>query len=318
MYRRAKKIIGRQHEIRRIEALAIPPAWTDVEISSSSSAKVLARGVDAAGRQQSIYHPAFRRRQERAKFERMVRFASGLPRLRAQVDRDMRRRALSRDRVTACVIRLLDEQLFRVGNSEYTRQHGSFGLTTLRKRHVVVSGVSIAFDFIGKSGKRQRRALRSERIAHALETLMQLPGPELFRFLDEDGAVHDLRSYDVNAYVHRHLGAEFSAKDFRTWGATLAATTALLDCDPEVLGSKPQAAAAARTVVSEVAELLGNTPAVARSSYIDPRVLTAFENASFVARLRRTRSQLRPRRFQSRDEQCALALLNSRAAQFGR
>lgn len=309
VYRMSGRRITARREIERIEALAIPPAWTDVEISRSASAKVLARGTDAAGRTQAIYHPAYRRRMERRKFDRMVRFAEALPRLRARVDRDLSRRRLSRDRVTACVIRLIDRELFRVGSAEYAKRYSSYGITTLRGRHVRVNSESVEFDFVGKSGKRHRRRIRDQRVARLISRLNELPGPDVFRFFDEDDVVHPLRAKHVNAYVKRHLGAEFSAKDFRTWGATVIAVSALLDADPEELEHPRRAAAAARDAVRAAAEVLGNTPAVTRSSYVDPRVLEAFEDPAAVRRLQRARARMRPRRYLSEEERCALLLL---------
>jgi DNA topoisomerase-1 len=313
VYRLGGRRIGSRREIERLDALAIPPAWTEVEIARSPSAKVLARGLDAAGRTQAIYHPAFRQRMDRRKFDRVVRFGEALPRLRARVDRDLRRRRLDRDRVTACVIRLIDRELFRVGNTEYAARHRSYGITTLRAKHVRVSADSVEFDFTGKSGRRQRRRVRDPRVARLLGRLNELPGREVFRFFDEDDVVHPLRARHVNAYVKRHLGAEFSAKDFRTWGGTLIVVQALLEADAEDLSDQRLAAAAARAAVREAAEILGNTPAVTRSSYIDPRALAAFENPNAVERLQRARARMRPRRYLSVEEQSALALLRQHA-----
>ncbi|WP_449281286.1 DNA topoisomerase IB [Leucobacter sp.] len=310
VYRLNGRRIGSRGEIERLDALAIPPAWTDVEIARSPSAKVLARGLDAAGRTQAIYHPAFRRRMDRRKFDRVVRFGEALPQLRARVDRDLRRRRLSRDRVTACVIRLIDRELFRVGNAEYAARHRSYGITTLRTRHVRVSADSVEFDFTGKSGQRQRRRVRDPRVARLLGRLNELPGRDVFRFFGEDDVVHPLRARHVNAYVKRHLGAEFSAKDFRTWGGTLIVVRALLEADAEELADPRRAAAAAREAVGEAAEILGNTTAVTRSSYVDPRALAAFEDPKVVERLQRARARMRPRRYLSVEERCALLLLS--------
>lgn len=309
VYRLRGRRIGSRRELERLDALAIPPAWTEVEIARSPSAKVLARGLDAAGRTQAIYHPAFRRRMDRRKFDRVVRFGEALPQLRARVDRDLRRRRLNRDRVTACVIRLIDRELFRVGNAEYAERYRSYGITTLRARHVRVSSDSVEFDFTGKSGRRQRRRVRDPRVARLLGRLNELPGRDVFRFFDEDDVVHPLRARHVNAYVKRHMGAEFSAKDFRTWGGTLIVVRALLESDAEELSDPRRAAAAARAAVREASEILGNTTAVTRSSYVDPRVLAAFEDPAAVERLQRARARLAPRRHLSAEERCALLLL---------
>ena len=307
VYRLNGRRIARRSEIARLDALAIPPAWTGVEIARSPRAKVLARGVDAAGREQLVYHPAFRRRQDRRKFDRLARFGRALPALRARVDRDLRRRRLSRDRVTACAVRLIDQQLFRVGSAEYAERYRSFGVTTLREEHLSVSTRAVTFDFAGKSGRRQRRRVRDERVARLVVRLTEIPGPEVFRFFDEDGVVHRLRSRHVNAYVKRHMGEEFTAKDFRTWGGTVAVAAALLKLEPAVLGDARARAAAVREAIAAAAERLGNTPAVAKSSYVDPRVLAAAERPETIQRARRRR---RPaRRGLTAEEQGALALL---------
>lgn len=309
LYFRDRTRIRRASEIQRIESVGVPPAWTNVEISSNPSAKVLARGQDAAGRTQAIYHPRYRRKQDRKKFDRIVRFAQSLPRLRAQVDRDLRRRNLTLDLANACVVRLLDNLYLRIGNSEYTRRHGSFGVTTLQKQHVNIEGANVEFTYAGKSGKRQRHRLRDVRVVRVVDQLMQEPGPELFQYLDKHKNLHELKSSDVNRYLREHLGPGFSAKDFRTWGATVIAVRALLRCEAEELRDPREASRAAQSAVREVADVLGNTPAVARSSYIDPRILAAFEQPDVIARVRQKQSRLRNRKYQDRDEQSALALL---------
>lgn len=309
-YRSNGRRVTRAKELQRIESLAIPPAWSSVEIARSPGAKVLARGVDAAGRVQAIYHPSFLKRREREKFARLLRFGEALPRLRAGVDRDLRRHRLSRDRVVAGAIRLIDLQFFRVGNPEYARRYRSYGVTTLRREHVELSGHAVTLDFAGKHGKRQRRRVADERIARLLARLAELPGDEVFRFFDEDGVVHDLRSRHVNEYVKRRMGEEFSAKDFRTWGGTLRAITLLQQAWAAGELETPRAAAATvPRVVREVAETLGNTPAVTRSAYIDPRVLHAAERPELWRRLAPARARLRPRRHLSVEEQFALLLL---------
>jgi len=302
--------VSRPKELRRIEALAVPPAWTSVEIARSPGAKVLARGVDAAGRRQAIYRPSYRRRREREKFERLLRFGEALPRLRAEVDRDLRRHRLSRDRVVAGAIRLIDLQFFRVGNPEYARRYRSYGITTLRNEHVEATGHAVTLDFAGKHGKRQRRRIADERVARLISRLSELPGEEVFRFFDEDGVVHDLSSRHVNEYVRRSMGEDFSAKDFRTWGGTLRAATLLQQAWANgELDAPGSAVRASREAVRQVAELLGNTPAVTRTSYIDPRVLEAVERPEVWRRLAPLRARMRPRRHLSVEEQYALALL---------
>ncbi|MFC5337658.1 DNA topoisomerase IB [Leucobacter denitrificans] len=317
----ARRITGRA-SVERIEALAIPPAWTDVEISRSATAKVQAKGVDAAGRTQAIYHPSFVKRQDQRKFARMVRFGRALPKLRARVDRDLRSRSLGRDRVAGCVIHLIDEQLFRVGNAEYASRHGSFGITTLQRKHLDVSPTIVEFNFVGKSGKEQKRRVRDPRAARVIAQLLELPGDEVFRFVeagqsadeDADPNPHPLHSRHVNAYVRRHLGREFSAKDFRTWGGTVAVVGAIFAVDPAelrtALTTEHGRASVLRDAVRIAAERLGNTEAVTKGSYVDPRVLDLVSHPRVIERVRRKR--FRERLHFSIDEQRTLAVCSRR------
>ncbi len=313
VYRRDGRRVTAAKEIARIESLAIPPAWTDVRIARGPSAKVLARGIDAAGRTQMIYHPRFRQRREREKFARLGRFGTALPKLRARVDRDLRRKRLGRERVVACVIRLIDLEFFRVGNEEYSAKHGSYGVTTLREEHIEATGSSVRFDFVGKSGKRHARRVADPRIARLIARLEELPGDEVFRFFEDTGVSRQVRSKHVNAYVKRVMGEEFTAKDFRTWGGSRMALSSLLEHDEDAFRTQKRAAAAVRDAVRAAAERLGNTPAVTKSSYIDPRVLGLAEDAAARERLRTAREKMKPQAHLSVDEQCLLALLARRA-----
>ena len=306
-YRLRGRRITSRSELRRIAALAIPPAWTDVEIARSPRAKVQASGVDAAGRTQRIYDPAFARRMQRAKFARLRRFGRALPRLRARVDRDLRRRRLSRDRVTACVVRLIDRQLFRVGGAEYGDASGGCGATTLLDRHVGIAHGGIDFDFAAKSGKRVERRVRDPRLARLVARLLEIPGPEVFRFFDEDGVVRNLRSAHVNGYIKRSMGEEFTAKDFRTWGATVLAAGALFALEPGELPDKGLRRDALRDGIRRAAARLGNTATVARSSYVDPRVLEAVDRPELVRRAVEDRA--RPSRRLTLDERRTIRLL---------
>jgi len=252
-----------------------------------------------------------KRGRDTHKFDRVPRFGRALPRLRARVDRDLRRNRLSRDRVTACAVRLIDLQLFRVGNPRYARKNGSYGVTTLRENHLTASPTILEFDFIGKSGKRQQRKVRDPRLARLVAQLLELPGHEVFRFFDEDDVLHDLRSHDVNAYVKRHMGEEFTVKDFRTWGGTLLVGAQLLELDPRELRTSASRARALSQAIKAAADRLGNTPAVTRSSYVDPRVLAAVEHPRILARVRAGRSRRRSRRYLDVTEQSVLALLTA-------
>lgn len=310
VYRLRGRKLSSRAEIARLNALAIPPAWQQVEIAKSPTARVLARGIDAVGRTQTIYHPSFRRRRDREKFDRMLRFGRALPRLRAAVDRDLRKRRLSRERVTACVIRLIDLQYFRVGSSRYAKRYRSYGVTTLRARHVEVNRTSVEFDFVGKSGKRHRQRVQDARLARLISQLLEVPGHEVFRFFDDDDddeLAHRVRSRHVNAYVKQHMGAEFTAKDFRTWGGTVLVASALLELDTGELETEIARKKAVRDAVSLAAGRLGNTPAVTRESYVDPRALRAAERPELLQRVKRMRP--RPARYLTREEQLTLRLL---------
>jgi DNA topoisomerase IB len=255
--------------------LAIPPAWSDVWICLDEAGHLQAAGTDAAGRRQYLYHPEWRRRRDRGKFARIETFAERLPALREQVNVDLAGTHLTRERVLACSVRMLDRGLFRVGTEDYTTKNGSFGLATLRKEHVTVGRNAASFDFVAKAGVRQVREVADPQILPVLRALKRRRdgGPELLAWR-EDGRWIDVRSNDVNAYLKETAGEEFSAKDFRTWHGTVLAAVALASREP------PASATAAKRAVSaaikEVAGQLGNTPAVCRASYVDPRVIDRF------------------------------------------
>ena len=260
--------------LERIRRLAIPPAWTAVWICPSPNGHLQATGRDARGRKQYRYHELWRARRDDDKFGRLVDFARVLPRIRAQVDRDLARPGLAREKVLAAVVRLLETTLIRVGNDEYARLNRSFGLTTLRSRHARVTGTAIRFRFRGKSGRQAEVGLRDRRLAAVVRRCQDLPGQELFQYVGPDGDAHDVGSEDVNAYLREISGADVSAKDFRTWAGTVLAYRALRQAD-----RAPEAPAARRAVVEAVqqtADRLGNTPAVARRSYVHPAVLEAY------------------------------------------
>lgn len=305
--------IGKDGEVRNkktlayIDSLAIPPAWDAVTISGSPNAKVLATGQDAAGRSQSIYNPKFRARQEKLKFDRILRFADALPRLRRQVASDLARKRLVKEKVLACVIKLIDEAYFRVGNEKYAKENQSYGITTLRSKHTDVHGNTVTFDFIGKSGKQHIKSITDKQVARIVKQLDELPGYEIFRYIDTDGKLHDVDSGDVNEYIKANMGEEFSAKDFRTWGGTLLATSELLAC--ERFRHRADRQRQVVEVVRNVAERLGNTPAVARGSYIDPRVLEAYTESTRLEKVKVAMEKMRPKKYMSRDEQAVLRLL---------
>ena len=260
--------------LERIRHLAIPPAWTEVWICADPNGHLQATGRDKRGRKQYRYHPRWREHQDSAKYDRMAAFGRALPRLRALVDQDLGKRGMPREKVLAAVVRLLELTLIRVGNDEYARQNRSFGLTTLRKRHVDVHGAGVVFEFRGKSGKQHRTLLHDGRLARVIRGCEELPGQRLFQYVGEDGHTHMVNSHDVNAYIHAAVGEHFTAKDFRTWAGSLLAAQLLAAC--ERAGSQSQSKHVVADCVKQVASRLGNTPAVCRSSYIHPEVIAAY------------------------------------------
>jgi DNA topoisomerase I len=264
--------------LERIRALVLPPAWTDVWICASPRGHIQATGRDARGRKQYRYHDQWRRGRDEAKFDRLIAFGRTLPRLRNQVEADLSRRGLPREKVLAAVVRLMELTLIRVGNDEYVKANKSFGLTTLRDRHASITTSGAVFEFQGKSGKRHKTGFRDRRLARIVKACQDIPGQRLFQYLDDEGARHAVESADVNAYIRAAIGDEFSAKDIRTWAGTLYAARGLVEQPPA-----NDAAEAKRRVVVTVkaaAALLGNTAAVCRGSYIHPLVLEAYERGT--------------------------------------
>jgi DNA topoisomerase-1 len=258
----------------RIKSLAIPPAWSDVWICRWPNGHIQATGRDARGRKQHRYHARWHEARDESKFERMVSFAGALPAIRERTDADLARPGLPREKVLAAVVRLLELTLIRVGNDEYARLNKSFGLTTLRDRHARIEGSHVRFRFRGKSGREHEVGLRDRRLATVVRRCQELPGQELFQYVDGDGAVKDVASDDVNEYLREIAGVDFSAKDFRTWAGTVLAYRALRALQPadSATGARRNVVAAIR----ETAGRLGNTPAVTRKSYVHPAVLEAY------------------------------------------
>jgi DNA topoisomerase I len=268
----------------RIRALAIPPAWEDVWICANPLGHIQATGVDARGRKQYRYHERWRERRDREKFDSMVDFAGSLPKLRERVERDLRRRKLSRERVLACAVRLLDRGFFRIGSEDYAEENDTYGIATMRKRHVTVKGESVTFDFEGKGGKRRVQVLGDRAIAGLVRTLRNRRGGGYELLAYRNGHEwRDVRSTDINDYIKEAIGGEHSAKDFRTWNATvLAAVVLAASARERDLSTKGGRNRAKRDAVREVARYLGNTPAVCRASYIDPRVFDRFDGGLTV------------------------------------
>jgi DNA topoisomerase-1 len=300
-----------EDKLERIRALVIPPAWKDVWISPGASAKLQATGVDAAGRRQYLYHASFRAQQEQAKFDRLIRFAERLPDLRAANSKHMDREELDRLRVSAIATRLINAGWFRVGSERYAKESRTYGITTLRKSHVHVRGKRIAFDFVAKHRTVVRTTLVDEELAENVKELLELRGGRrLFRYEWEQG-ICSLTGARLNDYVREYLGDEFTAKDFRTWGGTLIAAIALAEQGPAE--SESAAKKIIPAVMRRVGKELGNTPAVARSSYVSPAVIDQYLDG-------RTIEDFRPRHLRvvrARDidldpeEQALLTLLRS-------
>lgn len=262
----------------RIDALAIPPAWTDVWICSDPCGHIQATGVDAKGRRQYRYHDDWQAKRTRAKHQRVLQFARRLPQLRETVSADLRREGMPKERVLACAVRLLELGRFRVGGESYAEDNGTFGLATLQKQHVKVRGGTLIFDFDGKSGQHHRCEVADPGVIDVVRTLRRrraAPDADLLAYRDERGTWTDIRSQDINAYLQEQLGDEFTSKDFRTWVATVLAAVVL--ADEELPDTERERRQVINRVVSEVADHLGNTPSVARSAYIDPRVVERFE-----------------------------------------
>jgi DNA topoisomerase-1 len=298
-------------KLERIKSLVIPPAWKEVWIASSASAKLQATGVDAAGRKQYLYHPNFRAQREQEKFDRLIRFAERLPDLREAMSEDMDNATLDRARVSAIATRLINRAWFRVGTEKYAKESKTFGITTLRKKHVTVRGQRIAFDFQGKHKSVIRTALVDAELAEAIKELLAQPkGTRLFRY-EWDGGLCALTGAKLNEYVRQHLGDEFTAKDFRTWGGTLIAAVALAERGPAETETKAKRNIAA--VMRRVGAELGNTPAVARGSYVSPAVIDQYLDGTTI-------EDFRPRHLRvvgardlglDREEQALLSLLRS-------
>jgi DNA topoisomerase-1 len=269
-------------ELERIRRLRVPPAWTDVAISRSASSPLQAVGRDRAGRWQYLYTPAHVERREARKRARLAAFLRALPQLRTSINRGLRAPGLSRERVMSAILRILSVGFLRPGSAAYAAQNGSFGLATLRPRHVSVHGPRISFDFRGKAGKRQRHELVDRQVASIVRSLLRVPAPEVFKYRSEDGAFKDVRRRDINLYIREVTGRPFTAKDFRIWAATILCAAALADgtdCAPS------QRRRRVASSIRSVAAALGNTPAVCRASYINPRLLRAFESGSLPERL---------------------------------
>ena len=284
-YRRPDGSLVKDAEtLGRIRKLAIPPAYTDVWICEDPRGHIQATGRDLKGRKQYRYHPDWGEARGETKYHRAIEFARALPGLREKIERDLSKPGLSKAKVVATVVRLLELTLIRVGNSEYAKQNKSFGLTTLRDRHVKVDGSEIRFKFKGKSGVEHQTGLKDRRLARIVRAAQEVPGQHLFQWVDRDGLRHEIGSADVNSYLREAIGEDFSAKDFRTWAGTVAAAQALLAY--EAPGTATEAKKVLAATAKTVAARLGNTPAVCRKAYIHPAVFEAYTDGVLREALR--------------------------------
>src|SRR5215471_5979278 len=286
------KPIRDEQRLLRIKSLAIPPAWTDVWICPSPNGHIQATGRDARRRKQYRYHERWRDVRDENKFDRLAQFAKALPNIRRRVAQDLKLTELPRQKVIATIVRLLERTFIRIGNEEYARENKSFGLTTFKNRHVKVKGAQVLFRFRGKSGRQHEVDVTDGRVAKVIAKCQDLPGQDLFQYLDEDRQVRDVSSQDVNEYVRQIAGEDFTAKDFRTWGGTVLAAIAL--SKQEEFQTKKQAKSNIKTAICAVAALLGNTPAVCRKCYVHPVIVEAYMNRTRIAGLNGTKTLAPP------------------------
>jgi DNA topoisomerase I len=273
--------VREERVLSRIENLKVPPAWSDARIARAPSAKVQAVGYDSQGRVQYLYHPKYRERKEREKFERVLRFSDALPRMRKLTSDHLRRKKLGREKVLAAMTRLMNAAYFRVGDERYARKNRTYGIATLRRKHLRIEGDTMIFEYAGKWGQQQRKAVTDARLRRVVEECVALPGYEIFKYYDDEGEVRDVKARDLNAYVKEVMGEEFTPKDFRTWAGTLIAAVKLAE-----LGATEDLKQAEKNVlaaVDDVAHRLGNTRDIARASYVSPRVIDHYLEGSVIA-----------------------------------
>jgi len=307
-----RKQIHDKDELKRIRSLVIPPAWTDVWICPDSLGHLQATGRDAKGRKQYRYHPKWREVRDETKYTKMIAFGEALPKIRKQTEKDLRLPGLPRRKVLATVVRLLEITLIRVGNDAYARTNQSFGLTTMRDKHAEISGSKIRFQFKGKSGKKWLIDVNDRRLAKIVKSCRDIPGYELFQYIDETGKRQDVTSSDVNDYLREITGQDFTAKDFRTWAGTVLAAVALQQF--ETFKNKTHAKRNVVRAIECVAERMGNTPSICRKCYVHPALIESYMEGSLIdtlkhcspKKLSRSISDLRP------DEAAVMAFLNQR------
>ena len=298
------KAVRDEQRLLRIKRLAIPPAWTDVWISPSANGHIQATGRDARKRKQYIYHERWRELRDENKYERIVSFGKTLPKIRRSVSKDLSLPGLPRNKVLAAIVQLLELSFIRVGNQEYARENKSFGLTTMQDRHVDVAGSKLRFRFRGKGGREHEVDVTDRRIARIVSRLQDLPGQDLFQYVDDNGDVCDITSQDVNDYLREITGQDFTAKDFRTWAGTVLAAIALTAASD--FETKKQAKANIKNAIGAVAKILRNTPAVCRKCYIHPAVLEAYLDGNLIEGLKRTGKELEKETIDLRSGEAAI------------
>jgi DNA topoisomerase-1 len=277
------KPIRDEQRLLRIKRLAIPPAWTAVWVCTLPNGHIQATGRDARGRKQYRYHDRWRQVRDENKFERLAHFGKKLASIRRRVARDIKSPGLPQQKVLATIVRLLERTFIRIGNEEYARENKSFGLTTLKNRHVTIKGAQVRFRFRGKRGRHVEVDVTDHRVAKVISKCQDLPGQDLFQYVDDEGEIQEVTSQDVNNYLREITGEDFSAKDFRTWGGTVLAAIALNAQGK--FETRKQAKANVKTAICAVAQLLGNTPAICRKCYVHPAVLEAYLKGSLIPAL---------------------------------
>jgi len=275
-----------EQRLLRIKRLAIPPAWTEVWVSPLANGHIQATGRDARGRKQYVYHDRWREVRDENKYDRIISFGKTLPKIRRRIARDLKLPGLPRNKVLATVVQLLERTFIRIGNEEYARENKSFGLTTMKDRHVEVKGAKLRFRFRGKSGREHEVDVTDGRIANIISKLQDLPGQDLFQYVDHEGKVRDITSQDVNEYLREITGEDFSAKDFRTWAGTVLTAIALNA--QEEFETPKQAKSNINTAIKAVAKILGNTPAICRKCYVHPAVLENYLDQKSIDGLKQT------------------------------
>ncbi len=280
------KSIRDEQRLLRIKRLAIPPAWIEVWVSPSPNGHIQATGRDARRRKQYLYHERWREVRDENKYDRIISFGKALPKIRRRVAQDLRLSGLPREKVLATVVQLLERTFIRIGNEEYARENKSFGLTTMKDRHVEVKGAKLRFRFRGKSGREHEVDVTDRRIAKIISRLQDLPGQDLFQYVDADGEIRDISSQDVNEYLREITGEDFSAKDFRTWAGTVLTAIALNA--QETFETQKQAKSNINVAIRAVATILGNTPAICRKCYVHPAVLETYLDQKLIEGLKRT------------------------------